>query len=85
MRLGISLYPTRDNQKKILNYLDSVSQQGVDIVFASLLESVENRKDVMDIFLPVFKKCHDLNMEVMVDLAPDVYQKLKIKTTENDF
>ena len=85
MRKGISLYPNKSNQKEILKYLERVKKHDVDIVFTSMLESVNNREQAEELFLPIFRKCHELNIDVMIDMAPDVYEKLEIKPTDSTF
>lgn len=76
--LGISIYPfhgTMDENKK---YLKLASKYGYKRVFTCLL-SVDGDKDlIIKEFKETIAYANELGMEVMVDVAPSIFEKLNI-------
>ncbi|WP_297407783.1 DUF871 domain-containing protein [uncultured Cetobacterium sp.] len=76
--LGISIYPFHSSMEENKNYLKLASKYGYKRVFTCLL-SVDGDKDlIIKEFKEIISSANELNMEVMVDVAPSIFDKLNI-------
>ena len=84
-KLGISIYPERSTYEKDKAYLDLAHQYGFKRVFTSLLQITEDKEKVLADFKKVVDYANDLNMQVMVDINPDLFAQLEISYDDLSF
>ena len=84
-KLGISIYPERSTYEKDKAYLDLAHQYGFKRVFTSLLQITEDKDKVLADFKKVVDYANALNMEVMVDINPDLFAQLEISYDDLSF
>ena len=84
-KLGISIYPERSTYEKDKAYLDLAHQYGFKRVFTSLLQITEDKEKVLADFKKVVDYANALNMEVMVDINPDLFAQLEISYDDLSF
>lgn len=84
-KLGISIYPERSIYEKDKAYLDLAYQYGFKRVFTSLLQITEDKEKVLADFKKVVDYANALNMEVMVDINPDLFAQLEISYDDLSF
>lgn len=84
-KLGISIYPERSTFEKDAAYLDLAHKHGFKRVFTSLLEINGSKEDVLGGFKKVVDYANSLNMEVMVDIAPRLFEQLEISYNDLSF
>ncbi len=74
MALGVSIYPTRDNKQTILDFLTKVSKYNITRVFSNLLEVKKSSEEVFQDFYEINTHAKSLGMEVIIDVAPDIFE-----------
>ncbi|MDR2833838.1 MAG: DUF871 domain-containing protein [Streptococcaceae bacterium] len=84
-KLGISIYPERSTFEKDQAYLDLAHQYGFKRVFTSLLEITGNKEEVLAGFKKSVDYANSLGMEVMVDIAPNLFKQLEISYDDLSF
>lgn len=84
-KLGISLYPERSNFAKDKAYLDLAYKYGFKRVFTSLLQIKEEKDKVLADFKQVVDYANTLDMEVMVDINPSLFEQLGISYDDLSF
>lgn len=77
-RIGISLYPNHSDLKKDLEYIDKVATLGYERVFMSMLELGDDYEEILDKFKTTIMACRNKGLEVMLDVAPDIFEKLGV-------
>ncbi|GAB2023063.1 DUF871 domain-containing protein [Pseudolactococcus yaeyamensis] len=77
-KLGVSIYPEKSTFEKDATYLDLAHQYGFKRVSTSLLEINGNKTDVLKSFKKVVTYANHLEMEVMVDISPRLFEALEI-------
>jgi uncharacterized protein len=85
-RLGVSIYPEHSTKEKDMEYLSLAAKYGFKRVFTCLI-SVEG-KDVDEIkteFKEIIGHANSLNMEVILDVAPNIFSKLGITYDDLSF
>lgn len=75
-KLGISIYPDKSNLEDNRNYLKLASKYKFGRVFLNFL-SVEN-EEILDRFKDIVNYARELGMEVIADVAPQVFKDLNI-------
>lgn len=75
-KLGISIYPDKSGFDDNKNYLKLASQYGFSRVFTNLL-AVDN-KEALDKYKNIIGYAKSLNMEVVADIAPQVFKDLNL-------
>lgn len=85
-RLGISLYPEHSTVEKDKAYITLAAKYGFKRIFTCLL-SVENKtKDqILEEFRAVIDHAHSYGMEVVLDVAPFVFDKLGVSYDDLSF
>ncbi len=83
-KIGISIYPNKDNKQATLEYIDLANQNGVTRVFANLLEITADGGE-LEILKECLTQAKSLGMEVIVDVNPSIYKELNLKYTEFKF
>ncbi|MBP1041771.1 DUF871 domain-containing protein [Vagococcus sp. BWB3-3] len=84
-KLGISIYPERSTFEKDKAYLDLAHQYGFKRVFTSLLQITEDKDKVLAEFKQVVDYANSLEMEVMVDINPGLFDQLEISYDDLTF
>jgi len=84
-QLGISIYPEKSSQEEVMRYLDAAAEAGFTRVFSCLL-SVEKEKEVVkEEFKTINQYAKDKGFEVIVDVAPRIFEALSISYNELGF
>lgn len=78
-RLGISIYPEHSTMEKDKQYIELASKYGFTRIFTCLL-SVEGKtpSEIREEFSELIGHAHKYNMEVILDVAPFVFENLGI-------
>lgn len=84
-KLGVSIYPERSTFEQDKKYLDLAHQYGYKRVFTSLLEVDGDGDAVLNGFKKVIAYANSLDMEVMVDINPALFEQLKISYDDLSF
>ncbi|MDR0921158.1 MAG: DUF871 domain-containing protein [Lactobacillales bacterium] len=84
-KLGISIYPERSTFEKDKAYLDLAHKYGFKRVFTSLLQIKEDKEKVLAEFKAVVDYANSLDMEVMVDINPALFEQLEISYDDLSF
>ena len=85
MTLGISIYPEKSSVEEDKKYLDKVYQLGYRRVFTSLLELTGNAEQVLANFKETVQYASHLGMEVMVDINPNIFEKIGVSYSDLGF
>ncbi|WP_041139311.1 DUF871 domain-containing protein [Beduini massiliensis] len=83
--LGISIYPEHSTLEKDKAYLDLAAKYGFKRVFTCLLSVDKPKEEVKNEFKELIGHANDLGMEVIVDVAPSVFDKLGITYDDLSF
>ena len=84
-KLGISIYPERSTFEKDQAYLDLAHKYGFKRVFTSLLQINGDKEQVLADFKKVVDYANSLDMEVMVDINPALFEQLEISYDDLSF
>jgi hypothetical protein len=84
-KLGISVYPEKSSFEDNKNYLELASKYGFKRVFTSLLQINGDKEEVIRDFKKVVDHANSLGMEVMVDIAPNLFTQLEISYDDLSF
>ena len=84
-RIGISIYPEKSSFEKDAAYLDLAHQYGFKRVFTSLLEINGNKEKILNNFKKVVDYANKLEMSVMVDISPRLFDTLAISYEDLSF
>ncbi|MGC6769735.1 DUF871 domain-containing protein [Enterococcus sp. LJL51] len=84
-KLGISIYPERSTFEKDKAYLDLAHKYGYKRVFTSLLQIKDDKEKVLAEFKKVVDYANSLDMEVMVDINPALFEQLDISYDDLSF
>lgn len=84
-RLGLSIYPDHMPQKETIHYLQLASGYGFQRVFSCLLSAEGGRQEIINQYRPVLKEAASLGMEVIVDVAPILFQRLSLSYDDLSF
>lgn len=84
-KMGISLYPERSTFAKDKAYLDLAYKYGFKRVFTSLLQIEKEKNQVLAEFKQVIDYANSLDMEVMVDINPRLFEQLDISYNDLSF
>ncbi|MGX7162840.1 DUF871 domain-containing protein [Enterococcus massiliensis] len=84
-KLGISIYPERSTFEKDKAYLELAHKYGFKRVFTSLLQIKDDKEKVLAEFKRVVDYANSLDMEVMVDINPALFEQLDISYDDLSF
>ncbi|MDH6365583.1 hypothetical protein M2139_002606 [Enterococcus sp. PF1-24] len=84
-KLGVSIYPERSTFEKDKAYLDLAHKYGFKRVFTSLLQITDDKEKVLADFTEVVSYANSLDMEVMVDINPALFEQLNISYDDLSF
>lgn len=77
-RLGISIYPNNSSFEEIQNYIKLAARYGFERIFTCLISSGEKDIDlILGEFKAILEVANENNMEVIADIDPSVFNKLK--------
>ncbi|MBS4535456.1 DUF871 domain-containing protein [Clostridium sp. D2Q-14] len=86
INLGISIYPDKSNIGDDLNYIDLAAKYKVKRIFTNLLGLGNKSKDeIKNEFSIRIKHAHKYDMEVIVDVAPYIFNELGISYDDLSF
>ena len=77
-RLGISLYPEHSTLEADMAYMTLAAKYGTKRIFSCLLSAEQSVEQIKAEFSAISKHAHDLGMEIILDVAPFVFEKLGI-------
>lgn len=85
-RLGVSIYPEHSTKEKDIEYLTLAAKYGFKRVFTCLL-SVEGKNidEIKAEFKEIIGHANSLGMEVILDVAPNIFSKLNITYEDLSF
>lgn len=84
-RLGVSLYPDHSDFEEDKRYLESAAKNGFSRVFMSMLEVTEGKAVVFKKFKQVIDFAKELHFEVILDIAPAIFEALEISYDDLSF
>ncbi len=85
VKLGISIYPENQNINEIKEYVKLASEYGYTRIFTSILQVTKDNKDEMiSKFKEVLGYCNELGFEIVLDVAPNVFDILEINLPNID-
>lgn len=84
-RLGISIYPDHSDFDKDVRYLERASKYGFERVFMSMLEVSEGKETVFNKFFKIILEAKQRGFEVILDIAPVIFDQLEISYDDLSF
>ena len=84
-RLGVSIYPEKSTLKKDKEYLDLAGENGFERVFTCLLSVQKPVEEIKKEFKEIILYAKEKGMEVILDVAPVVFQEFGISYNDLDF
>lgn len=84
-RLGISIYPEHSTMEKDKAYLELAHRYGFDRLFTCLLSVNKSKEDIIKEYKEIIHYAKELGFEVILDVAPSVFEKLGISYDQLDF
>ncbi|MGE7878460.1 DUF871 domain-containing protein [Peribacillus muralis] len=84
-KLGISIYPEHSTVAKDMEYIALAHKYGFKKIFTCLLSVEGDKEKIMKDFKETISFANQLNMEVMVDIAPRVFGTLGISYDDLSF
>jgi uncharacterized protein len=84
-KLGISIYPEHSTVEKAKAYIALAHKYGFKKVFTCLLSVNGDQEEIMAKFKETISYANELDMEVMVDIAPRVFGALGISYNDLSF
>lgn len=86
INLGISIYPDKSNIENDLSYIDLAYKYNVKKIFTNLLGLGDKSKDeIKKEFSTRINHAHKYDMEVIVDVAPYIFDELNISYDDLSF
>ncbi|WP_313467899.1 MupG family TIM beta-alpha barrel fold protein [Carnobacterium sp.] len=77
-RLGISVYPDHSILKEDETYIKKAAEYGFSRIFMSMLEVTEGKEAVAEKFSHIIHFAKELGFEVILDIAPNIFDELGI-------
>ncbi len=84
-KLGISIYPEHSTVEKDMEYIALAHKYGFKKIFTCLLSVEGDKEKILKEFKETIRYANQLNMEVMVDIAPRVFGSLGISYNDLSF
>lgn len=84
-RLGISIYPDHSEFEKDQEYVELAASFGFSRMFISMLEVTEGKEKVSQKFSKIIQVAKDLDYEVILDIAPNIFEELGISYDDLTF
>ena len=84
-RFGICIYPEHSNLEEIKNYIKKSANVGCKRIFSCLLSVEESREKIVSEFKDWILYAHEFGIEVIIDVAPFVFDRLNISYNDLSF
>lgn len=84
-RLGVSIYLEHSAPEKDKAYLTMAAKHGFTRVFTCLLSVKGSKEEILSHFKDIIGHANGLNMEVILDIAPNVFDRLGISYHDLSF
>ncbi|MGN7895578.1 DUF871 domain-containing protein [Bacillus sp. 22475] len=84
-KLGISLYPEHSTKEKDMAYISAAARHGFSRIFTCLLSVNRPKEEIVSEFKEIINHAKDNNMEVILDVAPAVFDQLDISYSDLSF
>ncbi len=84
-RLGISIYPEKSDKQTILNYIDKAADAGFSRIFSCLLSVEKSKEEIKQDFTEINMYAKSKGFEIIVDVAPRVFNELGISYKDLSF
>ena len=84
-RLGISVYPEHSTLEKDKQYIKKASDCGFKRIFTCLLSVNKSREETIKEFRELIDYAHECGMEVVLDVAPSVFDKFNASYQDLSF
>ena len=84
-KLGISIYPEKTTEEKIIRYIDKASKSGFSRIFSCLLSVTETKKQIMEKFTRINEFAKERGFEIILDVSPRIFDDLKISYDDLSF
>ncbi|MDR2465383.1 MAG: MupG family TIM beta-alpha barrel fold protein [Streptococcaceae bacterium] len=84
-RLGVSIYPDHSDFELDAAYLNFAAKQGFSRIFMSMLEVSDGKEKVAEKFSKIIRLAKELNYEVILDIAPNIFDDLGISYDDLSF
>lgn len=84
-RLGVSIYPDTSDYQTDADYLSFAHEHGFERIFMSMLEVTTGREKVAEKFSKIIQFAKSLGYEVILDIAPNIFDDLGISYDDLSF
>ncbi|MGL4382892.1 MAG: MupG family TIM beta-alpha barrel fold protein, partial [Bacilli bacterium] len=84
-RIGLSIYPEKQDINLIKDYLKKASSLGFKRVFSCLLSVNKPKDEIISDFLSINEYANSLGLEVILDVSPRVFDELGISYDDLSF
>lgn len=84
-RLGICLYPEHSTLEKDKEYITLAAKYGFKRIFTCLLSVEKSREEIVKEFRELMDHAHTYGMEVILDVAPFVFERLGVSYDDLSF
>lgn len=84
-KLGISIYPNHSNVEKDKEYIQLSHKYGFQRMFTCLLSVDGNKETILSNFKETIQFAKKLNMEIICDISPRVFDQLNISYNDLSF
>lgn len=84
-KLGISIYPDKTKFEDNINYIKLASKYGFDRVFTCLLSPEGDVGEIKNMYKNIISICKENKMEVILDVAPNIFEKFGISYNDLSF
>lgn len=84
-RLGVSIYPDHSDFNEDVAYLVKARKYGFERIFMSMLEVSEGKDAVFNKFHQIISEAKRLDFEVILDIAPAIFDQLEISYDDLTF
>lgn len=84
-RLGVSIYPDHSDFEQDKKYLTEAASLGFSRIFMSMLEVSEGKEVVANKFKKIIALGKSLGFEIILDIAPAIFNDLKISYDDLTF
>lgn len=83
--LGISLYPEKTTLQENIDYINLAHKYGFKRVFTCLLSISKSKEEIEKEFKFIIDHCRKLDMHVILDVSPRIFDKLGISYDDLSF
>ncbi|MGL5150886.1 MAG: DUF871 domain-containing protein [Clostridium sp.] len=77
-RLGISVYPEHSTMDKDKEYIDLAGRYGFERIFMCMLSVDKPKEEIAKSFKEIISFANDKGFEVILDIAPNIFENLGI-------